>query len=155
MKYLFFSIIALFFIIISKKITTQNSPSILAIYNLNDKVESHKMKIKIGSKTFTATLFDNETTKVFKTMLPLTLRMSELNGNEKYVRFSKNLPTNTESIGTIHEGDLMLWGANTLVLFYKTFKTQYPYTKLGHIDNPSGLAAAVGSGDATISFQLE
>ena len=122
--------------------------------NLNDTLSNH-MKIKIGSQTFTATLFDNATVKAFKAMLPLTLKMSELNGNEKYYHLSANLPTNSSNPGTIYTGDLMLWGSNSLVLFYKTFSTSYSYTKLGRIDDVSGLAGAVGSGSVTITFELE
>ena len=64
-----------------------------------------KMKIKIGSNNFTAILYENKTAGALKAMLPLTLTMSELNGNEKYFQLSTNLPTNTENIGTIQEGD--------------------------------------------------
>ena len=36
------------------------------------------MRISIGSNTFIATLYENETTKALKAMLPITLKMSEL-----------------------------------------------------------------------------
>lgn len=67
------------------------------------------MNIKIGSNVFKAMLYENETAETLKAMMPLTLKMSELNSNEKYCQLSTNLPTNTENIGTIQEGDIMLW----------------------------------------------
>ncbi|WP_315821613.1 cyclophilin-like fold protein [Paraflavitalea speifideaquila] len=92
-----------------------------------------KMKIKIGNNTFTATLYDNATATAFKSLLPLTVNMVELNGNEKYVDMPRSLPTNASNPGTIQTGDLMLYGSSTLVLFYKTFSTSYNYTKLGRL----------------------
>lgn len=147
----FFTISTLFF----TKITNQNTPIIVSNPNLNGKMISNKMKIKIGSETFIATLYDNETVAAFKTMLPLTLTMSDLNSNEKYAQLPKDLPTNKIEVGSIQEGDLMIWGANTLVIIYKTFKTSYQYTKIGHIDNPHRLASTVASRNLTISFELE
>ena len=122
--------------------------------NTND-TKGTKMKIEIGSKTFDATLFENETAAAFKAMLPLTVDMDELNGNEKKYDFSNSLPTNSFSPSTIKNGDLMIWGDRTLVLFYKTFPTRYSYTKLGRIEDPSGLEAAVGSGNVKVTFRLE
>lgn len=123
--------------------------------NLNTNPTGSKMKIKVGNQTFTATLYDNATSVAFKAMLPITLNMVELNGNEKYVDLSRDLPTNASNPGTIKTGDLMLYGSNTLVLFYKTFSTSYSYTKLGRIDDVKSLADAVGSGKVTVIFELE
>lgn len=125
--------------------------------NHNNKTNAtgSKMKIIIGSRTFTATLYDNATANAFKALFPLTANMSELNGNEKYFDLSANLPANASNPGTIQNGDLMLYGSKTLVLFYKTFSTSYSYTRLGRIHDTTGLATAVGAGNVTITFELE
>lgn len=112
-----------------------------------------KMKITIGTAVFTATLNDNATTKAFKAKLPLTIAMNELNSNEKYYDFPSPLPTNASVGGEIKVGDLMLYGNNVLVLFYKNLNTSYSYTRLGRIDNPAELATALGSGNVTIKFE--
>lgn len=112
-----------------------------------------KITIQVGEKTFTATLIENEATEKFYSLLPLTVNMTDLNRNEKYYRLPQNLPTNASNPGTIQNGELMLWGANTVVIFYETFSTSYPYTKLGEIDNPTGLKEALGSRDITVSFK--
>ena len=114
-----------------------------------------KMKITIGSDVFTVTLNNNATAIAFKAMLPLTIKMTELNGNEKYSDLPNALPANASNPGTIQNGDLMLYGSNTLVLFYKTFSTSYSYTRIGRIENPSGLSTALGSGNATVTFEAD
>ena len=115
---------------------------------------SNRLSIRIGASSLTATLLTNPTVTAFKTRLPMTVLMSELNGNEKLYQFPNNLPTRAVNPGTIQTGDLMLYGSSTLVLFYQTFPTSYSYTSLGRIDNPSGLAAALGSGNVTVTFEL-
>ncbi len=117
--------------------------------------DTMKVKITVGQIVFTATLFDNATAAAFKSRLPMTINMIELNGNEKYFDLPGNLPTNASNPGTIQSGDLMVYGSNTLVLFYKTFSTSYSYTRLGRINDTTGLAAAVGSGNVSVTFELE
>ena len=114
-----------------------------------------QMRIKIGTNAFPATLYDNATAAAFKSLLPMTVNMGELNGNEKYFDLSGNLPTNASNPRMIQSGDLMIYGSNTLVLFYKTFPTSYSYTTLGRINDTEGLAAAVGSGNVTVTYELE
>ncbi len=111
--------------------------------------------LTIGDRTFTATMEQNSTAEAFRALLPLTLEMQELNGNEKYHYLSQSLPTNRTKVGTIHAGDIMLYGDNCVVVFYETFTTAYQYTPIGHITNPKGLKEALGSGKVTISFTSE
>jgi hypothetical protein len=129
-------------------IKTENS-------NNNDSMTSAKIRLKVGSKTFAATLLDNNAAKAFKKMLPMTINMTELNGNEKYFDLSNGLPINPSNPGTIQNGDLMLYGSKTLVVFYKSFTTSYNYTKLGRIADPLGLAEALGSGNVVVEFYSE
>ena len=116
---------------------------------------NNKIKVIIGTKVFVATLFENETAKEFKKILPITLNMRDLNKNEKYFHFSKSFPMDKFSPKMINSGDLMLWNDNSLVLFYETFSTNYQYTKVGKIDNPNMLAQTLGSDDIKITFDLE
>ncbi len=122
--------------------------------NINNPTGS-KMKVTVGSAVFSATLNDNQAATAFKALLPLTINMGELNSNEKLYYFSTTLPTNASGVGSVQVGDLMLYGNNCLVLFYKSFNTSYSYTRLGRIDNVSGLVAALGSGSVTLKFELE
>jgi hypothetical protein len=116
---------------------------------------SRKIKIKVNSQIFSVTLLDNNSTRAFIKMLPMTINMKELNGDEKYYDLPDRLPTNASNPRTIQMGDLMLFGSNTVVLFYKTFSTSYSYTRLGSIDDVSGLATALGSKNVTVTFEVK
>lgn len=111
------------------------------------------IEIIIGEQAFSAALYENETADAFLRLLPMTLDMNELNGNEKYCNLSEELPTNASRPAKIHTGDLMLYGSGCLVLFYEDFETSYSYTPIGRIDDPDGLSAALGSGNVRVTFR--
>jgi hypothetical protein len=111
------------------------------------------IRVQIGEKAFTAHLEDNETARAFVAMLPLKLDMRDLHDNEKVIELSRKLPGGVSNPGTIREGDLMIWSARSLVLFYKTFPTSYSYARLGRIEDTAGLAEAVGAGTVTVTFK--
>jgi len=113
-----------------------------------------KITIGIGDKAFAATLSDSPTAAAFTKLLPLSITMTELNRNEKFARLSTNVPVRPSTPASIRTGDLMLYGSDTLVLFYKSFHTTYSYTAIGRIDDPEGLAVALGTGDVNVTFAL-
>lgn len=120
----------------------------------NNKIESEEemeniLKITINNKTYIANLEENETTKQFVNMLPQQFDMTELNGNEKYAYLNTTLTTNSYTPNHIEAGDIMLYGNNCLVVFYKSFNTSYSYTKIGHIENFEDL----GNENITIKFE--
>ena len=86
---------------------------------------------------------------MFANYLPQEFRMKELNGNEKYIYLDTSFPTNSFNPQRILKGDIMLYGDNCLVIFYKSFDTPYSYTKIGHIDNLPDL----GSDNITVIFK--
>ena len=108
--------------------------------------------IRIANKTFEAQLESNPTAHSFAKLMPLDLTMEELNGNEKYHYLGSSLPSNPTNPGKIEAGDIMLYGNSCVVIFYETFNTSYSYTRIGKITDPSGLKAALGSGNPSVSF---
>ena len=114
----------------------------------------NNIKITVNGQEFSAKLYDNQTTQNFVPKLPLTIDMSELNGNEKFYYLEEPLPVAAEQIGEIRAGELMLYGDDCLVLFYENFSSVYRYTRIGAIEDADGLAEAVGNGVVKISFSL-
>lgn len=114
--------------------------------------EKHRMWMIVGERRLAITLANTDAARTFAAQLPLTLDMAELNGNEKYADLSQALPTDASRPGTIRNGDLMLYGSNTLVVFYKTFRSSYSYTRLGHVNDPAGLEQALGQGSVRVVF---
>ncbi len=132
-------------------ITTEESTATESI--ITTQKSKTTMNIKINGENFTAEFYDNKTAQAFADILPLTINMEELHGNEKYYYLDNSLPTDSSNIGEINTGDIMLYGTDCLVLFYDTFNTSYSYTRIGYITDTAGLKDAVGSGSVTITFE--
>ena len=114
---------------------------------INNEVST--MKAIINNKEYVIKLESNETVNSLIKLLPMEITMSELNGNEKYIYLDNTLPTNSYNPNRINAGDVMLYGNNCLVIFYKSFDTSYSYTKIGHIDNLEDL----GTGNIIVKLE--
>ncbi|MDQ0607388.1 hypothetical protein QFZ83_001559 [Variovorax sp. W1I1] len=109
----------------------------------------------VGERRLAVSLADTDAARAFAARLPLTLDMTDLNDNEKKFDLPKALPANPSRPGTIRNGDLMLYGANTVVLFYLTFDSPYSYTRIGRVDEPDGLAQALGQRGVRVQFSRD
>lgn len=115
---------------------------------------SSTIKIKVNGKSFTAKLNGSEASKKLKSMLPMTINMSELNGNEKYHYFDTDFSGIEKTFSTIHAGDLMVFGGDCLVLFYDEIKNSpYEYIKLGSLTSTKGLKSALGNNSVKVEFK--
>ena len=114
---------------------------------INNEVST--MKAIINNKEYVIKLESNETVNSLINLLPMEITMNELNGNEKYIYLDNTLPTNSYNPNRINKGDVMLYGNNCLVIFYKSFDTSYSYTKIGYIDN----LADLGTGNIKVKLE--
>ena len=110
-------------------LNSNNNQSNRSINNMN------KLNITINNKDYILNLENNKTVNELLSILPIDTKMNELNGNEYYAYLDNSFTTNSYNPKEIKAGDVMLYGNNCLVIFYKSFKTTYSYTKIGHIDS--------------------
>ena len=74
----------------------------------HEEKEANGMQIAVGDKQFPVNLESSDTVTALTEMLPLTLDMSELNGNEKYKYLSRDLPMNEKKVKKIKAGDVKI-----------------------------------------------
>lgn len=121
-----------------------------------ENMETSTIKLKVGGKTFTATLVDNSSTRALKALLAegdLTIEMEDYARMEKVGPIGTTLPRNDEQISTV-PGDLILYQGRYFVIYYG--RNSYSLTRLGKIDNvsESELKTALGDGDVTVTLAL-
>jgi hypothetical protein len=139
-------------LVIGACLAGESSTSSPAVAEASQKFKELRMWMTINERRFAITLTDNNTARAFGAQLPLTLDMEELNGNEKHAKLPASLPANASRPGIIRNGDLMLYGTDTLVVFYSTFNSIYSYTRIGRVDDTAGLVQALGPQSARITF---
>lgn len=123
----------IFLIVICSLILITGCATKAEVNDSNEVIKS--VKAIINGKEYIIDLEDNSTTKSFVKILPKKFEMSDLNNNEKYIYLDTSLPTNPYNPKEIESGDVMLFGNDCLVIFYRSFNTSFSYTKIGHIDN--------------------
>jgi hypothetical protein len=77
-----------------------------------------KIRIRIGTRTLTATVAQNKTARDFVSMLPLTLRMSDLFGREKAAALPRALASGGKRRHTYAVGDIVYWPPGPDVAVY-------------------------------------
>lgn len=92
-----------------------------------------EITIEVEGHQFQTIVYANETTQALMERLPMTMSMEDLHGNEKFHDLAEELPTEPEAVHRIKRGDIMLFGSDCLVLFYKDFDTTYSYTRIGYV----------------------
>lgn len=112
----------------------------------------YDISMGVNGLVFDIELEETETAEAFASSIPVNLTLQELNGNEKYVYLPESLPAKQSVIGKIEAGDVMLYGSNCLVVFYKSHASSYAYSRIGKIKNTSNLAEAFGQSDIEVSF---
>ncbi len=115
-----------------------------------ENINMSNISVLINNKKYNVILEKNRTAQEFVNLLPNDFMMQELNGNEKYVYLDTKLSSDAIDIKHIIKGDIMLYGNNCIVIFYKSFETNYRYTKIGHIENLNHL----DSNDVLVKFSL-
>lgn len=78
------------------------------------------MKIRLTTKdiVLTATLIDNETTRDFVSLLPLTLTMNDLFRREKFARLPRAISERGRRTHTYEVGELIYWSPGPDVAIY-------------------------------------
>jgi hypothetical protein len=115
----------------------------------NVEIEENVMKININNEEYVINVENETLMEEIYNALPETFTMTELNGNEKYYYLNSNMKNaNSEAVGQVQKGDVMLFGSDCLVIFYDSFETEFRYTKIGHIDNLGDL----GNGNVDVSI---
>lgn len=130
------------------------APAVTASSIPSKEAETMTIQLQVNGRTFAATLEQNEAARALAQRLaesPLTLRLQNYGGFEKVGPLGESLPA-SDSQTTTHAGDIVLYQGDQIVLFYGS--NSWSYTRLGRVNDLTGWADVLGSGDVTVTFSL-
>lgn len=120
----------------------------------DQQVSTMKIRMDVEGTAITATLVDNETSRDFVSLLPLTLTLQDYAETEKISDLPKRLSTEGAPTGSdASVGDITYyapWG--NLAIFYKDSGYARGLVQLGRID--SGVEALSGSNPVRVKIEL-
>lgn len=108
----------------------------------------HKIRLTVGAKTFSATLFDNPTARDFATLLPFEADMHDLFRQEKAGRTPRALSTSGPAQRYFSAGDIGYWSPSADVAIYYRKGDGLPspgIIMVGKIDGDVSLMDAPGN----------
>lgn len=122
---------------------------------LSNAEENMKILVRINGKEFSAALFPVRASEELAEKFPLKLNMRDFNRNEKYCDLPYHGLTLEKTVpSAIRSGDIMLYGTNTLVIFYENIvSNRYAYTPIGRIENSSELYPVMKDDVVTVRFE--
>ena len=115
-----------------------------------------KIRLTVGDRALTATLSNNETTRDFVSLLPLTLTMNDLFGREKFTHLPRALSEKGERKHTYEIGEVIYWSPGPdVAIYYKQDGDKIPNPGtivLGKID--SGVETLNVPGSLKVKIEL-
>lgn len=116
-----------------------------------------KLNLIVGESTFTVTLYDNESTKDFVSLLPLTSTWTDYNRQERRCRLPKRLSNDGagEEVN-ISAGDINYYMPfRNLCIYYQDSGLSFCQVPLGKIDTDGmeTIRDMAGSGPVEITFE--
>ena len=112
------------------------------------------IQLQVNGSTFTVALEQNAAARALVELLkeqPLTIQMQNYGGFEKVGSLGESLPASDQQT-TTQPGDIVLYQGDQIVIFYGS--NSWSYTRLGRVDDLTGWADALGTGDVTVTFSL-
>src|SRR5438034_7936382 len=117
--------------------------------------DTMKIRLTVNGKALTATLIDNETTRDFISLFPLTLTMEDLFRREKFAHLPRAISKEGKRTHTYEVGQVVYWSPGPdVAIFYRNDGEKIPnpgIIVIGKID--SGVAALDVAGSVKVTIE--